>query len=195
MGGQGCAAVGARALPRAVVPEAGRGRLNASRWVELGRIGSPYGIRGWVRVQSYMDPPQGLLRLGCLTLRAGTGERSERRLLEGREQGKGLVVLLAGIADRNAAATLRGAFVEIERSKLPPTGERQHYQVDLVGLTVRNLEGVELGVVQYFIEAPTHAVMVVEGGARHFIPATPTHLRKVELERGSMVVDWPHVIE
>ena len=30
-------------------------------WVELGRIGAPYGIKGWVHVESYTDPPEGLL--------------------------------------------------------------------------------------------------------------------------------------
>lgn len=175
----------------------GRGSADAprERWVELGRIGGPFGVRGWVRVQSFTDPPEGLLRFGCWRLCVGGHERSERRLLEGRRQGRGLVVRLEGLDGPEAAAALRGASIEIARSELPPPGRRRFYQADLIGLAVRNLEGMELGAVQHFIEAPGGPVMVVQGGAQHWIPAVPRHLRKVDLDAGWIVVDWPAVLE
>ncbi len=165
------------------------------RWVELGRLGGPFGVKGWVRVQSYTDPPEGLLSFGRWTLRLGARERSERRLLEGRGQGKGLVVRLEGVDDREAAAMLRGASVEIARSELPPPGKRRFYQADLIGLAVRNLEGAELGVVLHFIAAPASEVMVVQGREQHWIPAIPRHLRKVDLDAGWIVVDWPAALD
>jgi 16S rRNA processing protein RimM len=142
-------------------------------------------------VQSFADPPEGVLKFRWWTLRLGPDERSKRRLLEGRGQGKGFVVRLEGVDDREAAAALRGAYIEIARSELPPPGTRQFYQVDLIGLAVRNLEGVELGVVLHFADAPAGAVMVVQGGAQHWIPAIPRYVRKVDLDAGRIDVDWP----
>jgi 16S rRNA processing protein RimM len=105
------------------------------------------------------------------------------------------VVRLEGVEDRTAAAALVGACVEVARSALPAPGRRQFYQVDLIGLAVRNAEGRELGVVTHFIEAPASAVMVVEGAVQHWIPATPRHVRKVDLQGGWILVDWPVELE
>nr|PZN79561.1 MAG: 16S rRNA processing protein RimM [Pseudomonadota bacterium] len=165
------------------------------RWVELGRIGSPFGVRGWVHVTSYTDPPERLISYRTWTLRNPDGTRVERRLAEGRLQGNRLVARLEGVEDRDAAAALRGAVIEIERSELPPTREREYYRADLIGLVVRNLEGVELGRVDYFIDAPANAVMVVRGEREHWLPVTPVHLRSVDLDAGLILVDWPAELE
>src|SRR6516164_6233603 len=97
-------------------------------WVELGRLGSPYGIKGWIHVQSHTDPPQRLLDYPEWVLRLGSGERITRRVAEGRAHAAGLVAHLEGVAGREAAAALTGAVVEIDRASLPPPGERQYYR-------------------------------------------------------------------
>lgn len=148
-----------------------------------------------MRVQSFTDPPEGLLRFERWSLRTAADRRSQHSLLEGRQQGKGLVVHLAGIDDRTAAEALRGASIEVERKALPPPGERQFYQADLLGLAVWNLDGAQLGQVQHFVDAPTGAVMVVRGEREHWIPAVPRHLRSVDLGAGRIVVDWPEGLE
>lgn len=145
-------------------------------------------------MQSFTEPPEGLLRLTSWSLRIGAGERCERRLIEGRRQGRSLVARLEGVEDPAAAVALRGATIEVVREALPPPGERQFYQADLIGLAVRNLEGVELGRVLHFIEAPASPVMVVRGEREHWVAATPRHLRSVDLAAGVIVVDWPAVL-
>ena len=148
-----------------------------------------------MHVQSFTMPPEALLGYRSWSLRLESGERSTRGLVEGRAQGRGLVARLADISDRDAAAALRGAMVEVEREKLPPPGKRQFYRADLIGLRVVNLGGEALGNVQYFVEAPGNAVMVVQGAGQHWVPATPQHLRKVDLDEGSILVDWPLELE
>jgi 16S rRNA processing protein RimM len=177
------------------------------RWVELGRIGAPFGLMGSVHVTSYTEPPEALLEYREWALRPEGGERRKHRLIEGQLQGERLVVRLEGMDSRDAAALLTGAWVEIERAELPPTGDREYYRADLIGLEVENLEGVALGRVAYFIDAPAGAVMVVEdregasAGMReasrreHWVLADPAHLRRVDLAAGRIVVDWPAELE
>jgi 16S rRNA processing protein RimM len=100
---------------------------------------------------------------------------------------------LEGIEDRNAASALTNAVIEVQRAELPPPGKRQHYRADMVGLTVRNLEEVVLGKVAQFVDAPTGTVMVVKDGEgrEHWVLATPEYLRKVEVDKGLILVDWP----
>ena len=177
------------------------------RWVELGRIGAPFGLAGWVHVSSFTEPPQTLLEYPEWGVRPDGGERKPYRLSDGRLQGERLVARLEGVDTREAAALLTGAWVEIERAALPPTGDREYYRADLIGLEVENLEGIALGRVAYFIDAPAGAVMVVEdregaaAGTRepsrreHWVLADPAHLRRVDLAAGRILVDWPAELE
>ena len=159
-------------------------------WIELGRVGAPWGVKGWVHVDSYTDPPDGILEYRQWALRLGSGERITRRVLEGRPHSDRLVARLEGIEDRDQAAALRGAVIEVDRAELPPTGAREYYQADLIGLPVRNLAGIELGKVGYFVDSPTGPMMVVQGAREYWIPAVPKHLSKVDLAAGLVLVDW-----
>jgi len=160
-------------------------------WVELGRIGSPYGVLGWMHIQSFTEPVEGVLDYPLWSLRQGPGDPNGYRLVEGRVQGRGLVARLEGVTDRDAAALLRGAMIEVRRSALPPPGKREYYRGDLLGFAVRNLEGVELGKLDHFVEGAASAMMVVAGTDEYWIPAIPQYLRKVDLEGRVLSVDWP----
>ena len=160
-------------------------------WIELGRVGAPWGVKGWVHIDSYTDPPDGILDYPQWALRLGSGERITKRPLEGHPHSDRLVARLEGIEDRDQAAALRGAVIEVDRAELPPTGEREYYQADLIGLPVRNLEGIDLGKVDYFLDTPTGPMMVVKGEGQYWVPAVPKHLCKVDLAAGLILVDWP----
>jgi 16S rRNA processing protein RimM len=165
----------------------------SKEWLELGRIGGPYGIKGWVHVQSFTDPPERLLKYRDWTLDRAGAHPQPLRVVEARAQGAGLVARLEGVEDRDQAARLQGAMIRVARSALPRLRKREFYQADLVGLGVTNLEGVALGTVDHFVETPGGSVMVVRGesGVEHWVPATRAHLRKVDVTAGQIQVDWP----
>ena len=162
-------------------------------WIELGRIRAPFGIKGWLHVESHTDPPERLLGYREWALRLASGERLTRKVAEGRRHAAGLVAHLEGVDERDGAAKLTGAVIEVERTQLPQLAEREFYRTDLVGLRVRNLEGAELGTVSHFVDAPAGAVMVTreEDGQEHWVPAAPRHLQRVDLAAGEILVDWP----
>ncbi len=171
--------------------------MTAVEWVELGRLGAPYGIKGWLHVESYTEPPERLLDYPVWTLRLASGERVQRQLLEGRAHGAALVANLAGAQDRDAAVRLTGAWVEVERAALPQPKRGEFYRADLVGFAVTNLEGVALGSVSHFVDAPRGTVMVTRDarGREHWVLAQPAHLKKVDLAERTIVVDWPAELE
>jgi 16S rRNA processing protein RimM len=166
--------------------------VTAVRWIELGRLGAPYGIKGWIHVESHTDPPARLLEQREWILKKGAG-RETRKVTAGRVHGNALVAQLEGVASREAAARLTGAVIEVERAALPAPAERSYYRADLLGFRVRNLEGADLGVVSHFVDAPAGAVMVCRGesAAEHWVRAAPPHLQKVDLAAREIVVDWP----
>jgi 16S rRNA processing protein RimM len=163
----------------------------ASRLVVLGRIVAAHGVRGWLKVQSYTEPPEGLLDYSHWLLREPGLPPRPVRVAASEFDGHWMRVSLEGITDRDAAERLRGAEIEVERAQLPPPGEREHYRDDLIGFAVRNLEGVAMGAVSNFVDAPGGAVMVVKGEREHWVLATPVHLKKVHMDERLIEVDWP----
>lgn len=154
-------------------------------------MGAPWGVRGFCHVDSFTDPPGLLLEFRVWQLRSPQGVRSVHEVVEIRAQGARYVARLAGVEWREGAAKLTGAGIEVERAALPEPGERQYYRFDLVGLAVRNVEGVEFGRVDHFVDAPANAVMVVVGERERWVPVTPQHLVRVDRDAGTIVVDWP----
>jgi 16S rRNA processing protein RimM len=164
----------------------------SKEWLELGRIGSPYGVKGWVHVQSFTDPPERLLKYREWIVGLMNADPAPIRVAEGRIHGSGVVARLEGTEDRDQAVRLQGAVIRIPRSAMPKLRKREFYQADLVGLAVTNLEGAALGAVDHFVETPGGSVMVVRNaaGLEHWVPATREHLSKVDLDAGQVVVDW-----
>jgi len=161
-----------------------------AEWIVLGRIVGLFGVRGQLKVQSYTDPPEGLLKYAQWWLELPGGQIEQRGLREGRRGGRGLVVSLENVGDCDTARTLVGAQIQVARRELPKPGKGEYYRADLIGLRVVNEQGVELGRVAHFLEMPAHAVMVVRGEAEHWLPVTTQHLRRVDLEAGEIRVNW-----
>ena len=112
------------------------------------------------------------------------------RLVEGRPHGKGFVVRLEGIDDRDAAIGLGKPEVWVERDELPALPAGEHYREDLVGFEVVNLAGAPLGWVEGFLDLPANAVMVVAGERERWVPVGPGQLLRVDANRRRITVDW-----
>jgi 16S rRNA processing protein RimM len=162
---------------------------DSSALIQLGFVGAPYGVRGWVKLRSHTDPPERLLEHRSLMLGQGDVWRNYRIEASGRSGGA-LTVKLSGVEDRDQAQALRGAQVCVPRSELPPRDDRDFYRADLVGCEVVNLDGTALGRVQHFMETPAQVLMVVRGARDFLIPAVPQYLRRVDLQSRRVVVDW-----
>lgn len=164
-----------------------------------GKITGCYGIKGWVKVHSYTDPPENFLGFGnWLLKRRGVQEPIE--FDAGRRHGKGLVAHIAGVDDRTQAESYRGLEVLVYADQLPELEEEDYYWHQLQGLQVWCREGdgqVLLGTVDYLIDTGANDVLVVkacEGSIddrERLIPYLPEQVvTRVDLERSRIEVDW-----
>src|SRR5208337_3079680 len=126
---------------------------DASALIQLGVVGAPFGVRGWIKLRSHTDPPERLLEHRSLVLGQGGAWRNYRIEASGRSGGA-LTVKLMGVEDRDQAQALRGAQVCVPRSELPQRDDKDFYRADLIGCEVLNLAGLHLGKVQHFVETP-----------------------------------------
>jgi 16S rRNA processing protein RimM len=161
----------------------------SSALIQLGFVGAPFGVRGWVKLRSHTDPPERLLDHRSLRIGQGSDWRNYRIEASGRSGGA-LTVKFVGVETRDQAQALRGAPVCVLRSELPQRDDKDFYRADLIGCEVVTLEGLGLGTVRHFIETPAQVLMVVRGAQEHWIPAVPQHLRRVDLQARRVVVDW-----
>jgi 16S rRNA processing protein RimM len=167
---------------------------SAPALVELGTVGAPFGVRGWVKVNSYTDPPEQVFARRRLKLRRDGAPTTYRIEATGKSGGR-LTAKLAGVDDRDAAAALRGAAIVLARTELPAVAAQDYYQTDLIGCEVFDLDGLRLGVVRHFVDTPAHVLMVVVGEREFWVPAVPKHLRRVDLRLRRVVVDWQDATE
>lgn len=155
----------------------------------MGRIAAPFGVKGWVKVQPYSEDPGALMDFE--SWRVGRGEQHTHYTVEAvQDHGTALVAKLGGIDDRDAAYALRGQEVAVAKRDLPPPEENEFYWSDLIGLTVINREGVELGKVASLMETGAHDVLVVKGQREHLIPFVAAFVGIVDQDEGTVEVDW-----
>jgi len=100
--------------------------------IELGAVGAPFGVRGWIKVRSYTDPPERLFDKRRLQLRRHGSTETYRIESTGRSGGQ-LTAKLVGVDDRDQAIALRGAAIVVPRSDLPEQASQDFYRADLVG--------------------------------------------------------------
>jgi len=131
------------------------------KFVELGRVAKPHGIRGEVKVRLHWGQSQALQQAENVLVLLADAEcaRPMRVQACGRLQG-GLRLKLEGVDDRDAAAALRGAAVGLDRDSLPPPGAGEYYLADLVGARVVAHDG-EVGDVIEIRVHPTVDTLVI----------------------------------
>ena len=158
-----------------------------------------FGVRGWVKVFSYTSPRVNVVRYSPWFLRQNGGEVIQQ-VTAGHAHGDGVVASLAGVDDRDAAAALIGAEIEVDRATLGPElgaepGEsaapEEFFWVDLQGMEVRTRTGTSLGFVEQLFETGANDVMIVVGTGRHLIPFLyGSVVKTVDGERRLITVDW-----
>lgn len=158
----------------------------------MGRIYGAHGVNGSIRVESYCEPPEALLNYRTWWLsRPGSAVRSVA-VQRGNASTRGLLVELVGLADRDAAAAMKGYEISVARELLPRLRQGQFYWTDLEGLRVQTADGRSLGVVDHLFDSGAHPILVAQDGDRQrLIPFVWERvIVSVDLELRQIVVDW-----
>jgi 16S rRNA processing protein RimM len=152
--------------------------------LEIGKIGAPHGLRGDVHASLHFAASDALSRAAHVVLVGADGPR-EMALRSVRPHGRGIVLGFEGVDDRDAALTLRGARLEMERSFLPPLAEGEYYLVDLVGAHVEGPSG-PVGIVTAIASHPSIASLVIRlvDGRTAEQPLAPHWVGRVDAEAG-----------
>ena len=162
-----------------------------SDYLNAGEISGVFGVKGLVKVFSFTEPRENILRYSPWLLQKNNQTR-EIKVSGGQRQGNTVVAELDGVADRDAALALMGWKILISKKQLPKPKPGEYYWADLVGLKVETQAGVTLGVVDHLLETGANDVLVVlDGETERLIPFIQQQtVLKIDLDAGLMIVDW-----
>lgn len=161
----------------------------------VGKISGVFGVKGWVKVYAFTDPRKNVLEYSPLFVKQ-QGRWVEAKVTGGHVQGKGVVLGLENITDRDDALAQIGSELAIQRKQLKPAKKGEFYWSDLIGLDVVNLQDEALGVVVEMLETGANDVLVVkaeEAGEQveRLIPfVQDVMVMDVDLAAGILRADW-----
>lgn len=155
----------------------------------MGRIAAPFGVKGWMKIQSDTEGPGSLLPYKTWWI-GRDGDWREAAVAGAKVQGRVLVARLAEVEDRDVAAALRGKEVAVPRSQLPQARSGEYYWADLLGLRVVNAQSQELGRIAQIMQTGSNDVLVVRGDRERLVPFIADVIREVDTTAGVVRVEW-----
>jgi 16S rRNA processing protein RimM len=157
--------------------------------VTIGKIERHFGIRGEFKVRSLTDVPGRLDHLKQVQVLETTGQTVERTVTHVRRAGSTYIMGLAGVTTPEEAGMLRGGLIQVPRAPASALSADVYFECDLVGMTVENEQGGEVGVLETILEIPENQVFVVRKGTEEvLIPAVKNFVTSVDLARRRMTV-------
>lgn len=160
-------------------------------YITVGKIGSTYGIQGWLKINTYTEFGASILTYQPWFIQTNDDDWKAIQIEDAAVHGKGVVVKFNGIDTPEAARLYTGKLIAITRDTLPVLQPDEYYWSDLKGLTVINQDGMVLGKIIYLIETGSNDVMVVKGEKEHAIPYLPgSVVKNIDLKKQEMIVDW-----
>ncbi len=156
----------------------------------VGKIGAPYGVKGWVKIFSINRSPESLLEYETWYVESQNGweilEISERKRHDGH-----VIAHIAGIDDREIAKQFTNKQISILPTQLPKAEKNEFYWLDLEGLKVITKDGEELGQIDNMMETGANDVMIVVGNKKRLIPFVLNKtVLSVDLKKKEIIVDW-----
>jgi len=166
----------------------------ASDTLVIGKIGAPYGVKGWVKINSYTDESTGIFDYAPWILSDG-----KKYLVEQwRPNGKTLVAKLETIESRDDAERVKNCDISIQAEQLPELASDDFYWRDLIGMQVATLDGYQLGEVKELFETGANDVMLVKarsndafGQKERMLPfIRESVIKTVDMQAKTITVDW-----
>jgi 16S rRNA processing protein RimM len=158
--------------------------------IVIARITAAHGIRGEVKAEVLTDFPERFDRGSKLWL-----DGAERTVELGRWQGRAVILKLTGIDTRNDAEALRGKELTVpEPAHLEDEGA--YYIHDLIGLSVQDAAGTELGNLHEIITTGATDVYVIRGPRGELLlPALDDVVTNVDLKARRITVAVPEGLD
>ncbi|MBP8001445.1 MAG: 16S rRNA processing protein RimM [Chloroflexi bacterium] len=168
-----------------------RDEIAQPRFLVIGQIARPHGVRGELRADIHTDLPERFTWLKQVYLAKDTDELTPEiyGVETVRFHQSQVLIKLATVDDRDEAETLRRYWLLVPAEEAIPLAEGEYYLYQLLGLAVYTDEDVHLGELVEVIETGANHVFVVRGHDKEILlPDTDEVIQAIDFARGRMTV-------
>jgi 16S rRNA processing protein RimM len=150
-----------------------------------------HGLRGAIRVEVLTDHPETRFVPGAVLHREGSDAPLTIVTAEAVADGPGWRLRFGEVGSREAADRLRGAYLQAAVVPELELGRGEYYWHEVMGVTVRGVDGTDLGTVRDVYRIGENEVFSVEGGpyGAFELPAVRAFVRVFAPRRGEIVID------
>ncbi|MGN0998173.1 MAG: ribosome maturation factor RimM [Faecousia sp.] len=149
------------------------------QWIEAGEIVTSHGVRGEVKVLSWLDSPEYLCEFDRCRI-----DGKEYTMEAVRVQKSCNLVKLQGVDTMEDAQALRSKVLELYREDMD---DEVIFAAELVGMEVF-ADGENIGKIKEVLDYPGNSVYVVKGRYEYMIPAVKQFILSTDLEKNEMQV-------
>ena len=159
----------------------------------VGRIGRAHGIRGEVAVEVRTDDPDARFTVGA-ELQTDPADVGPLKLAAVRRHSGKLLIRFEGMADRDAAETLRGTLLLVDSADIAPLDDPDEFHDhELIGLTAVTTGGETVGTVDDVLHHAQDVLVITAevGGHEILVPFVAALVPEVAVADGRIVIDPP----
>jgi 16S rRNA processing protein RimM len=164
--------------------------LSAERLV-VALVRGVHGLKGAVRVEILTDRPELRYAPGTVLYREGSDVPLTIAWSSAVADGPGWRIRFREVTDRPSAEALKGAYLECIAGPEAELGRGEYFWHEVIGVTVKNVDGTVLGTVRDVYRSGGAEVYVVAGGPypEFDVPGVRAFIRVFAPRRGEIVVD------
>ncbi|MFZ8944269.1 MAG: ribosome maturation factor RimM [Methylophilaceae bacterium] len=159
--------------------------------VIMGKILSPHGIKGWIKVHAFTEKKETLSNYKIWQTSPDEKNWLEYEIEDIQVKNKVLFAKLKNVDDRDSADQLSKSFIGVFKKELPDLEKNQFYWFQLIGLDVKSLTGHRFGKVESILETGANNVLVVKNEKETLVPYIESVILEVDLVAKTIKVDWP----
>ena len=149
------------------------------QFIEAGEIVTTHGVRGEVKVLTWLDDPEMLCEFDRCRI-----ARKDYEIELARVQKTCNLVKLSGIDTMEAAQAMRGKVIELYREDID---DEVIFAAELVGMEVYAEEKL-IGKIKEVLDYPGNSVYVVKGEKSYMIPAVKAFILITDIDCNRMDV-------
>ena len=156
--------------------------------VTIGKVGAAHGIHGEMRIIPLTDFTERFADMKEVMV------GDELLHIESCKYHKQFILLkFREYPVREDAMRLTGRLLTVDRSEAVPLEEGEFYTFDIIGLTVYDEAGTELGTIENVLRTGSNDVYQARrpDGRELLIPALKAVVKEIDVAGGRMVVDLP----
>ncbi|MBP3273886.1 MAG: 16S rRNA processing protein RimM [Butyrivibrio sp.] len=162
---------------------------------QVGVIASTHGLQGEVNVFPTTEDPSRFKKLKQVVLHTQRGEELLLDVVSARFFKKFVIVKFKQFNNINEVEKFRGCELTIDRKDAIKLQPGEYYCADLIGLSIVDEDGIELGTLTEILQTGANDVYEMtrkDSGEKVYIPAIRDCIKEIDPEGGRIVI---HVMD